>query len=162
MKTWLFKKRCFKLFKWQILGLLLVEALVIVGWRVYDPFREKAQLGYIVKNGQRYLVLWKTASREQQIDEFQDLKDAIRFAKSELELDCAEDRLGFYPIEYSWLKPNMGGFTFYWKVLNYPFFNRLTFKMEAEAKLFQSLVQKGAYSPSPIGHAIALFPLKKN
>jgi len=162
MKTWLFKKRCFKLFKWQILGLLFVEALVIVSWNVCDPFREKAQLGYIVKNGKKYFVLWTTTSQEQQIGEFQELNDAIRFAQRELDLECSHDRLGMYPIEYSWLKPNMGGITFYWKMVNYPFFNRLTFKSESEAKLFQELVQKGAYSPSPIGHAIALFPSKKN
>ncbi|MFM8315287.1 MAG: hypothetical protein ACKOA8_13460 [Deltaproteobacteria bacterium] len=162
MKSLLFKKRDLRAFKFHILLLLLLEVLVISGWVVYKPLQEKIRGGFIVKNGKNYIVFWVTDERNQRMYNEPSLKKAIQFAQDELGLEMASDRLSAYPLEFQWLKNNVSDFTFYWKTMNTDFFNRLTFTSEEEAKLFQSMVLKGAYSPSPIGHALALFPSKKN
>lgn len=162
MKKWIFKKHSLKDFKIHILGLIIFEVLAIGGWCMFKPVRDHVDFGYVVKQGNHYLVYWKTDVKEQFVVEQSDLKSALKFAKDELELECATDRLAIYPLEVNWIKPSLGGFTFYWKTINTDFFNRLTFNSHDEAYLFQELVKSGAYSPSPIGHSLALFPKAKN
>ena len=161
MKCWLLKKHSFESFKLHILVLIFLEVLVVAGGVLSRPFRDKVELGYIVKQGKHYLVYWKTDAREQFTLEASDLRTAIQFAREELNLECAKDRLATYPLEFNWLKPSLGGITFYWKTTNFDFYNRLTFTSQDEAELFQTLVKDGAYSPSPIGHSLALLPIQK-
>ena len=162
MSRWLLKKHSFKAFKFHLLVLIVLETLVILSWCYYKPLKDKVAGGYIVKQGTYYIVLWSTDTKQQFMFETPDLRSAIQYAREDLGLELAHDRMNMFPLEANWLSSSVGGTTFYWKITNFNFFNRLTFRSLDEAQLFQRFVAGGAYSPSPIGHSLALYPIAKN
>ncbi len=156
------KKRNSFIEKTLAVGFLLVLEFFAVGAYLAPPAKFKPDLGYLVKSGSEYLVLWRDENKEQKMITLSSLRSAISFASSELSLDVSGRGLSLYPLESLWLKNQTDTYALYWKLLDSNFVNRLTFTSKEEAEKFESLIKLGAYSPSPIGHALSLLPRNKN
>ena len=65
MQGWLFKKHSFESFRVHIFVLIILEVALIAGGVLSKNFRDKVEVGYIVKQGKHYLVYWKTDAKEQ-------------------------------------------------------------------------------------------------
>ncbi len=152
----------FSRFKIPIFILVTVEALFIGYWTSSSRPLYHAEKGYLVKNGKQYIVFWLNDEKQQSMVSLEKLSDALRFIHDELELEVATDRLTFHPLEVLWVKNNIDNYYLYWKTSNSQFLNRLTFVSQDEVDVFHNLFKRGAYTPSPIGHSVALAPIKKN
>lgn len=148
--------------KLPILLLLILEVVVIVGWSSSRGIYSKVQQGYLVKDGTKYIIFWQNNQKEQGIVALDCLQSALKFAHDELELEVASLPLAQHPLESLWLQANVYNYSVYWKTLDSGFLNRLTFASKDDAKVYQEFMKKGAYTPSPIGHSLALLPIKKN
>ncbi|MSP19332.1 MAG: hypothetical protein EXR74_07150 [Bdellovibrionales bacterium] len=156
------KKRNSLIEKTLAVGFLMLIEFFAVGAYLAPPAKFKPELGYLVKSGSEYLVLWLDENREQKMITSSSLASAISFASSELFLDVSGRGVSSYQLESLWLKNQTDSYALYWKLLDSNFVNRLTFTSKEEAEKFESLIKLGAYSPSPIGHALSLLPKNKN
>jgi hypothetical protein len=156
------KKYSLKQLKLPIFLLLVLEVVAIVAWSSSQGFYPKAQKGYLVKDGTKFIIFWQNDQKEHGVVALEGLQPALKFAHDELELEVGSMPLDLHPLESLWLKANVSSYSIYWKTLDSAFLNRLTFASKDDAKVYQEFIQRGAYTPSPIGHSLALFPLKKN
>lgn len=156
------RRYCYNRFKFPVLLLLTVEFFFVVFWCCRYSTQFNVQKGFLVKDGKQYLVFWIDDERQQSIKTLPSLKEAISFAKTDLGLRIATDTLDHFPVESIWMKHNIEGYSVYWRPINTGFLNRLTFTSLDEAENFKDWFRRGAYSPSPIGHSLALIPIKKN
>ena len=147
--------------KWPLVLLFVVEVVAIVSWGSYKP-KISANKGFVVKNGRMYIVFWIDEERKQTSTVLNSLKAAVDFAHDELQLEVVGAPLNYHPLESIWARNNLNGFAVYWKTFSSQYINRLTFNSIEEATSFESYLKMGAYSPSPIGHSLALLPIKKN
>jgi hypothetical protein len=148
--------------KFPILLLLILEVVVIGGWSSSRCLYPRVQRGYLVKDGAKFIVFWQNDQKEQGIVALDGLQSALKFAHDELDLEVASSPLSQHPLESLWLQANVYNYSVYWKTLDSVFLNRLTFASKEDAKVYQEFMRLGAYSPSPIGHSLALLPIKKN
>jgi hypothetical protein len=162
LNAWLTKKHSFKQLKFPLLLLIVSEFLVVGFWFSGHEPRYHAQKGYLVKHGRYYIVFWQNENREQDSAKLDSLKSAIKFAHDDLALEVPITASSAHPLESLWMKNNLTSYALYWKTLDSEYLNRLTFYSQEEAESFKSFFQKGAYTPSPIGHSIALLPIRKN
>ncbi|MFM8316283.1 MAG: hypothetical protein ACKOA8_18550, partial [Deltaproteobacteria bacterium] len=161
MSSILKKKFSVSQLKWPLLLLFVFEVVAVVSWSSYKP-KIYAHKGFVVKNGKSYIVFWIDDERKQASTVLNSLKAAVDFAHDELQLEVVGAPLNYHPIESIWARNNINGFAIYWKTFSSQWINRLTFNSIEEANSFESYLKMGAYSPSPIGHSLALLPIKKN
>jgi len=156
------KKYSLKQLKFPIFLLLILEVVAIVAWSSSPGLYPKVQKGYLVKDGTKFIIFWQNDQKEHGVVALEGLQPALKFAHDELELEVGSMPLDLHPIESLWLKTNVSSYSVYWKTLDSAFLNRLTFASKEDAKAYQEFMRLGAYSPSPIGHSLALLPIKKN
>jgi hypothetical protein len=141
---------------WLLLTLLLIEA--VAGYSLWRSQTPTNRFGYVIKNGDLYIVLWRTTQDEIRTSEYTTLTEALKFARKNLRLNVAGGP-NSKVLEHLWVRNDVGRSILYWKTLDEGYVNRLTFKKESEALLFRQAFLEGAYSTSPIGHSISLMPL---
>jgi len=134
----------------------------MIGWWTSSKPVFNAVKGYLVKNGKQYIVFWVNDERQQAMLALDNLESAMSFMRDELNLDFATSAIEHPSVEAVWTKNSIGNVSLYWKTVDSDFLNRLTFASHKEAEIFRDLFSRGAYSPSPIGHSLALRPSKKN
>lgn len=140
---------------WVIASVALLEA-VLVGllWARSKP---KAQIGYLVKVGGRYVFAWKDTEAKYDTVVYRELRDAVKYADEELGLRRGTNVLDS-DIEYLTLNDQPSGYVVQWKVSQQAFLNQLTFHSQSEAKYFWESIRTGAYAPSPFGHSLLFLP----
>lgn len=146
----------------KIFAVLFLAAFeVSVGIYFWDHTKPSTLNGYLIKNGDAYVVLWKNDWNEDLLSSHASISDALRFAEKDLGLHISQTAEGNPALEHMWLRSDIGKTVLYWKTLEVEFLNRLTFKKESDALLFERIFRSGGYTPSPYGHAISLMPFKK-
>lgn len=141
-----------------VLLILIIEAGL--AWFVWTHSKPSARLGYIVKNGNSYILFWRDENLAPVVKNYAYLHEALNFAEEELNL-----RMGVNPqfdgsVEGVWERQDVGKHLIFWKTSELNVLHRLTFRRVTEAKLFARAFKSGAYSPSPYGHSIFLAPLE--
>ncbi|MCB0403727.1 MAG: hypothetical protein KDD51_03010 [Bdellovibrionales bacterium] len=149
--------------KWGLLlGLLAIEVILYAVMPKAE--RDRAPMGYVVKDGHVYTVAWKVSDGQFQLSQFSDLREALHFANKELALYPAHLRPipARTPLERVWVSDLSGSFTLLWKATNNPFLFKWSFDQERDARYFANAFEAGAYSQSPFGHSLLLVPKATN
>ena len=134
----------------------------VVGRFAWTHSEPKPQHGFLIKHGNQYVVAWKPGEFPVEMATHESLADAVRFARNELKLHSGYNPRTSLNVEHAWLRSDNGQFRLYWKSWEFPNLNRLTFQNERDALYFYNAFRSGAYTGSPIGHAIALVPVQAN
>ena len=144
-----------------MIGVITVEGLIAfyLGFGRSAP----ATRGYLSKIGREYLVAWHDASVPNfQYATYGSLDEAILFLKGNLGLSTGHTVRPELELENVWVQDRYGSFVVFWKTEKIPFVNQISFPSEREAKFFADAFRKGAYTPSPYGHAIVLKQAEKS
>lgn len=138
-----------------VLLVLVIGEAVLIGsiWKATEPVTVR---GALSKHGPHYVLRWENSDKTSETKIFSSPIEAIEFAKAYLSLAPGNNPRFEDSLENLWVRKEMGRKLVYWKTLNYTGVHRLTFDNESHAKFFESSFKAGAYSPSPIGHAIYL------
>ena len=120
-------------------------------WKQTEPVSLRAALS---KEGQRYVLRWVNTDLTVEVKVFPSPIQAVSFARERLNLQPGVNPDYNDALENIWTRKEMGKEVVFWKTMNLNMVHRLTFQDENHAKTFISAFKKGAYSPSPIGHAI--------
>lgn len=141
-----------KISKFLLITFLLLE-VVVLGfiWKQTEPVTVR---GALSKEGQRYVFRWVSTDQTVGIKIFSSPLQAVAFAREQLNLEPGINPNFQDSLENIWARKEMGKEVVFWKTFNLNMVHRLTFHDENHAKTFISAFKKGAYSPSPIGHAI--------
>lgn len=140
-----------------VMAVVLLLELFLIGLAMRPTFY--AQRGFLVKVGQNYVLGWRDADGEMQTMGYNALAPAVQFAREKLALLPGRNLLLDDSVEHMWLKSGVEGHMLYWKTMNGPILNRMTFANLDEARFFERVFKMGAYSPSPIGHSVNLVPI---
>jgi len=141
-----------KFSKFLLIGLILSEVfLVRFIWKQTEPVTVRAALS---KEGQHYVLRWVNTDQTVEVKIFSSPIQAVVFAKEQLNLKPGVNPNFNDSIENIWTRKEMGKEIVFWKTMNLDMVHRLTFLDEHHARAFVSAFKQGAYSPSPIGHAI--------
>jgi hypothetical protein len=151
------KKQVGFLLKLLVLG-VLIGAEVYLGLFVLNETESKTLKGALSKEGSQYILRWVNDDKVVQLKNFKSPLLAMAFAQSELGLVPGENPSFIGGLEHVWLRKEMGKQVMLWKTTTMDQVHRLTFYNEQHARLFLSAFKQGAYSPSPLGHAIHLKP----
>ena len=136
---------------------LLLAALV---WNHAKP--QNVVVGFLVKNGSRYVIAWKDEYAGYNSRSYGTLKDALHFLNDDLKLSRGRNPIANDELEFVQLQDRFGAFVLIWKTINISILNRLTFQSEADARYFVSAFKQGGYTPSPFGHSVLFMPTKVN
>jgi len=136
----------------------LISVELFVGLKLISESKTKALKGALAKEGPKYVLRWLNDDKTVETKIFKSPLMAMAFAQSELQLVPGQNPLLENRVEHVWLRKEMGKQVMLWKTVNWASVNRLTFQNEQHANLFVSAFKQGAYSPSPLGHAIYLIP----
>lgn len=138
-----------------LLIILTVGEIALVGylWKMTAPL---ATRGALSKNGNTYVLRWENSDRTSEVKMFSSPGEAIEFAKVNLNLEPGTNPRFDDSLETLWVREEMGKKQVFWKTWQLTMVHRLTFENKNHARVFETLFRKGAYSPSPIGHAIYL------
>ncbi|NBX81942.1 hypothetical protein EBQ90_02505 [bacterium] len=148
------KIRSSRLTRWLLLMLTIGEiGLIGFVWKSTEPESLRAALS---KEGTRYILRWENTDHSVEFKTFSSPIEALEFAQQELSLRPGVNPKFNDSLENLWVRNDMGRRMIFWKTWGFDMVHRLTFKDEAHAAVFENAFKKGAYSPSPIGHAIYL------
>lgn len=141
-----------------IFSALLIEIFYCIFlWCISTP---QIKYAYLIKDGPKYTILWKLdGSYESQT--YENLFEAVNFLKNN-GLTLHKGELVNFDIEYLTLGETRGYYELKWKLSNFKFLHRLSFKDKSEALYFERAIKQGAYSPSPFGHSILFLLPKKS
>ena len=140
---------------WALLVLLVAEVTFLCGWRSNEP---RAQVGYLVKMGSKYVVAYRDQRRNLLVSEYPTLDAALGFTEQTLDLERGVSVSPYNELEYTWLSSRQGAFVVQWKLAHFEPLLRLTFQSRTEAEFFHDAFRTGSYSRSPLGHAVLLMP----
>lgn len=141
-----------------LLILALFEVCLVARvWKVQAK-PEKAALGFLIKNGNKFTVAWKPKDRDYQIRDYVRLQDALAYAHRELGLAEGINPFGEHELERVWKDTRFGNTVVLWKATRQAHLNQITFQDENEANFFMNAFQHGSYAPSLFGHSILLVP----
>lgn len=159
MKTFRIKRYLFGTRRKLLLVFLFVE-VILLGSVAYT-YRQSIppDSGFLVKNGDRYVIAWIESSKEYLYMDFGNLSEALNFAKNVLNLEANGRNFGRHSMEYIEIKDRFGAFVLVWKTAEIDFLNQLTFYSQNDAHYFLSAFKKGSYSTSPFGHSVILRPI---
>lgn len=142
--------------KIAILLFLVVELAVgAFYWHKSEPV---ATQGFLIKNGNAYIVLWKNKDRTMESMRYDSLKAALEFADQELEMAIGPNPTTQDSAQQVWMREDFGKQLVFWQTENVAELHRLTFRQAWEANIFATAFKTGAYSTSPYGHSISLIP----
>jgi len=138
-----------------LLALLLAEVTFLCAWRTNEP---RAQIGYLVKAGPKYLVAYRDETKNLMVSEYPTLDAALGFSEQTLSLERGVSASPFNELEYAWMTSRQGAYVVHWKLSHFEPLLRMTFDTSTEAKFFHDAFRTGSYSRSPFGHAVLLTP----
>lgn len=145
----------------KLLSLIgLISAQVWLGAYLWDQWEPKTLKGALAKEGSAYVLRWLNDDKTVGVKSFSSPLLAMVFAQKELLLVPGENPRLTDSLEHVWLRKEMGKQVMLWKTLAGQQVHRLTFQNEQHANLFVASFKQGAYSPSPLGHAIYLVPFE--
>ncbi len=139
---------------------LLAVNLVLVGYVKLES-RIFAQKAFLSKHGDKFVIAYKDRDENVEMYSFEKLSQALEYLNVNLRVHVVPSLASLdYPIEYVWVRKDVGKTVLYWKFSGNEELNRITFHNEADAEFFANAIRSGAYSPSPLGHSISLMPVK--
>lgn len=141
----------------------LVYLLLLIGLEValahhFLP-RSRVQYGFLVKNGDLYVLIWKGEDNAFHSVSYPSLRGAVAFAGT-LDLETGRNPSMTDDLERIWMQDRAGSYVMFWKTLKMEYLNQLTFHRRADADFFMRAFQSGSYSTSPFGHSIFLHAAK--
>ncbi|MFM8270646.1 MAG: hypothetical protein ACKN9V_10705 [Pseudomonadota bacterium] len=141
-----------KIAKLFLLAFIIGEGFVLgLIWKQTEPITMKAALS---KEGAHYILRWVNTDQTITVKIFKSPIEAIAFAKDQLNLSPGANPNLSDSLENIWTRKEIGKEVIFWKTMNFNRVHRLTFDNENHARSFIQAFKQGAYSPSPIGHAI--------
>lgn len=141
-----------------LLALLVVGEIALFSY-VWGQTKTRASVGFLVKNGTAYILGWReTGNLEEK--SYPNLAAALAAAGGELGLKFRRGGQEGTELENIWLDERPHGFIVFWKFEGSSFLNQMTFASRPDALYFAQAFRKGAYTPSPFGHAILFVPQK--
>ncbi len=147
---------------WKIaLAVLLLSELVwvVVLFQMHKP---GPHLGFLVKDGARYILVWRTDEEGIQTRHEDSIDSAVSYARNSLNLKVGVNPIPEHELEYLSVVDRYGSVQVLWKTSRINFLNQITFHRSADARFFAKAFKSGAYSPSPFGHSILLVPIHAN
>jgi len=141
----------------KILILSAIKLLSFIGLFILGFSQEAKTLrGALSKNGNHYVLRWENSDQSVGIKTFESPLSAIDFAETNLKLRPGSNSKFYDSLENLWVRREMGKQVVFWKTFGFDKVHRMTFTNESHARFFESSFRGGAYSPSPIGHAVYL------
>lgn len=145
----------------KVAVLLIVLAIEVAFaaylWRESKP---GAVLGFLVKSGRLYHLVWKNENSGYETQEYASIEEALRFAREELLLKIGTNPVPQYELEHLWMQDRFGSYIVLWKTVGLDFLNQITFHKREDALFFANSFRRGGYSPSPYGHSVLLMPVR--
>lgn len=139
--------------------LLLIE--ICVGALIWQKAKPVPAQGYVVKNGNAYLLLWRNSDKSMDSSRHNSLQEALDFADQNLGMKIGPNPTSHDAATHVWAREDHGKKMVFWETENLPVLHRLTFKRPYEASVFENAFKSGAYSTSPYGHSISLVPARR-
>ena len=146
----------------KVLVVVVMIELLLGGFIWSHSKNQSVVLGFLVKNGNRYVIAWKDEYTGYDSHSYSTLKEALHFVHDDLKLSPGRNPLVDEEVEFVWLQERFGAYVLMWKTLNFSFLNRLTFQNEADANYFEDAFKRGSYTPSPFGHSVLFVPSQVN
>lgn len=146
----------------RVLILVVLFELVFGGFIWSRSAPQSVVFGFLVKNGNRYVIGWKDEYTGLNSHTYGTLKEALHFLKDDLKLSRGRNPIVEQEVEFVWLQDRFGAYVLMWKTPNISFLNRLTFQSEADANYFEDAFKRGSYTPSPFGHSVLFLPTQVN
>jgi len=145
-------------------ALVLVAAFeLMLGIFVWNHTKPRSViLGFLVKNGNSYVLAWKDEETGYESHSYPSLKDALQVAQGDLKLAPGHNPIIEQEVEHVWLDDRSGAYVLLWKTNNFSFLNQLTFQSHDDALFFENAFRRGSYTPSPFGHSVLFVPTKTN
>ncbi len=141
----------------KTLFLSSIKLLSLVGLFILGFSQEAKTLrGALSKSGSHYVLRWENSDQTVGIKIFESPLSAMDFAENNLKLRPGPNSKFSDTLENLWVRREMGKQVVFWKTFGYDKVHRMTFTNESHASFFESSFKGGAYSPSPIGHAVYL------
>ena len=137
---------------------MLIALEFCFGVYLWKNTKPKVILGFLVKNGQEYVVAWKDDVNGYTTHSYRSLSDARRFAREELKLSEGINPVLDGSLERAWVQDRSGGFVVLWKTMTFRGLHQLTFNSWEDANYFMGALRQGFYTPSPYGHSILFLP----
>ncbi len=139
---------------------LLALSVVLVGY-IKIQYRTLVQKAYLSKNGNQFIIAFKDQDEKIELLSYDTLEKAQIYLHEQLGLELRSSLASLeFPMEYVWIRKDLGKSILYWKFSGSDHLNRMTFVNQRDAEFFEQALKKGTYSPSPIGHSLAFFPSK--
>lgn len=120
--------------------------------------QNRVPFGFLVKNGDVYVLIWKNDAHEYQTSIYPNLNEAMTYAINELNLQVGHNPLMEDELERLWVQDRQGVTVMFWKTSKLEYLNQMTFHRRAEADYYMKAFRTGSYTPSPFGHSIFLRP----
>jgi hypothetical protein len=141
----------------KLIGLFVIIVVeIFLGTFLWSNTKHQATSGYIVKNGNSYVLLWKNKDNTLEEKKYAFLHEALQFAQKDLGLQMGSNPNFTGNVEGVWEREDIGKHMVFWKTSDINILHRLTFRRATEAKYFADAFKRGAYSTSPLGHSIFL------
>ena len=118
--------------------------------------------GFLIKNGNSYVVAWRLSKSVYDSRKFSTLKEAVSFAKTDLNLSDSSHPTSNPNLEHLWVEQRFGDYALFWKTTGYRLLHRMTFQSPDDANFFADAFRRGHYTPSPFGHSLLLLPASVN
>lgn len=112
--------------------------------------------GYLVKTGSSYLLITTLGNGSREDYTFQTAEEALQFAKKYLRLEISMNPKQNAEVTELWTREASDRRMVFWRTTYSNDVNRMTFRNEAESRIFERAFKTGSYSTSPSGHAIYL------
>ncbi len=136
------------------LGIFTLLAISL-GGIAFRPAKSIKKSAFLVREESAgYLVAWKEENLDFKIRRFSNLNEAVTFVTESLSLKERQVSPRSF-LEFLSIQSRFGNFVLVWKEENVKFLYQMTFQSERDAEYFRNAFHRGAYTPSPFGHAVA-------
>lgn len=143
----------------KVLAVLVVVAIeVALGCYFWEQAKPGAVLGFLVKNGQKYTLVWKDEVTGYESRDYTSIQDATRYAREELRLKTGANPIAEHELEHLWMQDRFGTYLVFWKTVGVNYLNQISFHRRDDAVYFANSFRQGSYSPSPYGHSVLFMP----
>jgi len=139
-----------------LLVLVLLEGALVA--HLLHLGQSRVPFGFLVKNGDAYILFWKTDDQHYQSKVYPALRPAVEYAQNRLKLEAGHNPFMEDDLERLWMQDRKGAYVMFWKMSHIQFLNQLTFHRRSEADFYAREFRAGNYTTSPFGHSIFLRP----
>jgi len=137
------------------LHLVLCVLGICLGFLLAQKKQPNAAQAFLIKNEQSYYVLWISNRGDIESQQFESLTQARSFLKEDLRVRLSYRLEEISRLEYVSARHDAYASVLLWKTFDQDILQKMTFGKKDDCSFFEEAIARGAYSTSPMGHALS-------